>query len=106
VPLVDDVTNALHTRFTQRVPGTSFANNEAMDALARTADLLQPIEAVMTDDGFPAQFKAEGTVQRNVSELLEIYFRIADDSRHDTVPFLERLPPEIRHEAFRKVLNI
>ena len=106
VPFVDDVINALHTQFTQQVPGSSFADNEAMDALPREAELIDPIEAVLTDGKFPAEFKSNHTVRRNVSGLLEIYFRLADSVRHDSVPFLERLDPEIRHEAFRKILQI
>ena len=106
MPLADDVTNALHTRFTQRVPGSSFANNEAMDSLVRSPNLLQPIETILSADTFPTVFMSDHTVRRNVSGLLEIYFRIADDALHDTVPFLGRLSPEVRSEAFRKILNI
>jgi hypothetical protein len=72
-------------------------------------DLLSPIESVSLDglkvDNVP-EVISHRIIRTNFRELIVIYFELADDHSHNTVPYLDSLSDELFSDAVRAIRTI
>ncbi len=71
--------------------------------------LLAPFESIEINDLAMADTHEQISgrlIRSNYRELMTIYFELADDFSHDTVPFLNSLSPDRHEDAIRAVRTI
>jgi hypothetical protein len=68
--------------------------------------LIHAIESVVTSQECSVAVRDEWIARINLGALMDIYFRLADELRYDTIPFIERLETDLRVPVLRAVFRI